>query len=1506
MRAFSQSLQRLIVSGVMCFIMVSAYSQINGEPEICTDGNQNTCKCTTAPILCDIGDLDGYTYQMSPFLHSQDGPQPMCPGQELTTVSQNPTWFGFIAWCEEITLEITYDNCTVGPACGIDFYGLQAAVYSDCSLDPESAIACDTGVEGAVDGYTRVLDLSGMEYERVYYVLVDGWCGSSCSVEVNVVGQCGLAAIDPLEGEIEGDNLLCHSVEGPVTYSIDPHPRDVIYHWYQNGVLLEEGQDVVSQEISFPNPGDYEICVDVSDPPCITEDEDPAPLCMSVTVLEDYADAGMINASPSCPNSAVTFEATGVTTVDGYQQWVFVADENDQIVYTAEGTVGEFNSNECGTYTAYSYNAYPSGIFESPTIGASVSDFTVCQECYCDISSTTLVWEDTEAPIATDLPVNSTVNSLNALGPIPDVSYADNCSGANVSVAGTQVIDADNCDGGTITRTWTTQDNCGNMVTDQQIITLQPLLDQAVIGGNTGLCGGSTSQLTANPGMTTYLWSTGEDTPNITVASTDIYSVTITDASGCTSATSVEVVASDLLLPIIDGNLEICSDESTTLSVSGFDSTVWNTGDTSSSLTVSQGGTYQVTVSDSQGCTGIASVEVTQFEEVDVNILGSGTFCTGESTLHSVMGDYAQILWNTGETADEIVVSSPGDISVTVTTDDGCMATATLLVNAEDELLPTISGDLQLCPGETSTLSVGIFDTYLWSTGETTQSITVTTGGDYTVSVVDVAGCEGSVTATVDEIPPYQVSIFGNDGYCQGSSTELSLNATYDHVLWSNGFNTQSIIVDQAGLYGVTVTNEFGCSQSSDITIFENANLNPLINGALFVCDGQTTSLVVNGNYESIEWNTGEDQATITPSDGTYRVTVTDSFGCSGTSAVTVSSGAALNPNLYGNSLLCPGEVGELTTDLYDSYLWSTGETTQSIEVTESGIYSVTVYDDAGCEGSQLLGVLVAPEISVEIEGETLICFGGGGTLSGTEGFARYRWSTGLESKDLYVTQTGTYQLQVTDDFGCTASSSVDVTVTDQFAPVIEGDLEFCEGESTTLSLSQPYSQYQWSTGENTPTITLTESDNIMVTVTDSQGCSNGTEVAVTKIGFPVPFVSGDIVICEGETTLFTVINQDLTVEAWSTNETTPSIEISEAGDYTVTVTDVNTGCSTATTKTLTINPRPTPEIEGNLDFCSGDFTTLTVAGDYASYLWSNGGTEASTTVNVGGSVSVKVTDEIGCEGEMTVEVREISIPQLFEYTVECNMATLQDYTIYITTDAESVSAGNYTVTSISDGFTITNVPVDEGVEVTYSDAAQVCNAFATIEPPMCSCPEGFVELSVDSSLYIVQYGDDQEVELTTNIDQANISEVIWSPPLPDNCFDCLDYSFENLTEDVSYSVTVVDENGCEESTAFSLDVVRDELVFVPNVLFKGDPVEGRFYPQTKDDDITIITLEIYDRYGTLAFRNSDFDTNNPNAGWDGTIDGTFVQNGVYVYVLMIDIPGIPTIEKHGDITVIN
>jgi len=272
------------------FFAVNLNSQVFGAADPCTDGTQETCECETSPILCTINDLNGFEFDMDTFEHPDDGPEPMCPPPDgNTTTSHNPTWFAFIAWCEDLTLEVTATDCVDGPACvGSDDFGVQAAVFKDCSLDPNSAIACDTDIAGCEDDFTRTLDLIGMTIGNTYYFLVDGCCSSACHIEITVIGDCGVDEIGPWDQDIDGPiEVGCSSSGDTGSYSIEAHPGAIEYHWSVDGVEIESGTEAdgyLGFDYTFPGAGTYEICVDVSNKPCIEVYDEPDPLCIEVMV----------------------------------------------------------------------------------------------------------------------------------------------------------------------------------------------------------------------------------------------------------------------------------------------------------------------------------------------------------------------------------------------------------------------------------------------------------------------------------------------------------------------------------------------------------------------------------------------------------------------------------------------------------------------------------------------------------------------------------------------------------------------------------------------------------------------------------------------------------------------------------------------------------------------------------------------------------------------------------------------------------------------------------------------------------------------------------------------------------------------------------------------------------------------------------------------------------------------------------------------------------------------
>jgi hypothetical protein len=205
-------------------------------------------------------------------------------------------------------------------------------------------------------------------------------------------------------------------------------------------------------------------------------------------------------------------------------------------------------------------------------------------------------------------------------------------------------------------------------------------------------------------------------------------------------------------------------------------------------------------------------------------------------------------------------------------------------------------------------------------------------------------------------------TITGPTSVCDGESVILDAGAGFASYLWSSGETTQTIEVSPSvtTAYSVTVTNTEGCSGTSpDHTVTVNLLPQPVVTGPTSVCDGENVTLDAGAGYASYLWSTGEATQTIevSPSATTvYSVTVTNAEGCSDTSPDhTVTANPPPEPNITGSCFIDPGETATLDAGSgFASYLWSTGETTRTIEVSpgSSALYTVTVTSSEGCDGT--------------------------------------------------------------------------------------------------------------------------------------------------------------------------------------------------------------------------------------------------------------------------------------------------------------------------------------------------------------------------------------------------------------------------------------------------------------------------------------------------------------------------------------------------------------------------
>src|SRR6185503_11173473 len=239
-------------------------------------------------------------------------------------------------------------------------------------------------------------------------------------------------------------------------------------------------------------------------------------------------------------------------------------------------------------------------------------------------------------------------------------------------------------------------------------------------------------------------------------------------------------------------------------------------------------------------------------------ITGGLIICQGESTQLCTPPGAASYLWSTGANTNCITVNQEGLYSVTVTDVNGCSSVCEETVIVISQPVCTITGDLTICLGESTQLCVppGAAG-YLWSTGATTNCITVNTQGLYSVTVTYAGGCNSICSETVIVNPLPLCTITGGLIICQGESTQLCTPPGATSYLWSTGANTNCITVNQEGLYSVTVTDVNGCSSVCEETVIVNPLPICTITGNIPICEGESTQLCAPPGSASYLWSTG-------------------------------------------------------------------------------------------------------------------------------------------------------------------------------------------------------------------------------------------------------------------------------------------------------------------------------------------------------------------------------------------------------------------------------------------------------------------------------------------------------------------------------------------------------------------------------------------------------------------------------------------------------------------------
>ena len=464
-------------------------------------------------------------------------------------------------------------------------------------------------------------------------------------------------------------------------------------------------------------------------------------------------------------------------------------------------------------------------------------------------------------------------------------------------------------------------------------------------------------------------------------------------------------------------------------------------------------GTYDVSVQDDNNCVTNLSLEINEPYPIEAEIETFSENCSDAANTYIIVsasggsGNYGYSLDGINfEESNQFNGLTNGDYSIFIRDDNYCLANFPVNINFSSEIILEVELVPNGCDistgGQATIIASGGGGNFLYSLDNINfqgdSIFSNLTGGDFTAYVVDGNHCEASISFALPNASPIEV---------------------------------HEVIISTISCFGAS--------------------------------DAAITILASGGQGElSYLWNNeiGAYYVENLPP-GTHYLAISDEIGCVYVDTFIFEEPPAIIPEIIGGTQYCQGESGILTTAAeFHSYYWSTQETQQSIEISESGTYEITVTDQNGCFGMADVEIQFHPLPEIEISGSLTYCPGGFTTLNAENEMVDYLWSTGDTISSIQVAQQSAYSLTIIDANGCIDTDTVFVEESTTLNPIITGPLFLCSDDSVLLATSPNYLNYEWSNQSNNSEIWISEPGEYSVTVQDQFGCSGSTSVEIQAL----------------------------------------------------------------------------------------------------------------------------------------------------------------------------------------------------------------------------------------------------------------------------------------------------------------------------------------------------------------------------------------------------------------------
>jgi len=1210
------------------------------------------------------------------------------------------------------------------------------------------------------------------------------------------------------------------------------------------------------------------------------------------------------------------------------------------------GTTGSINLTVTGGTPGYTYIWSNGSTIQDPANLASgnytvtVTDANGCTAVLGPINitqPTAIVLSETHTNVLCFSGANGSIN-LTVSGGTPGYTYAWS--------NGSTIQDPTNLAAGSYTVTVTDANACTSTLT---ISIPQPAaLALTETHVNVTCNGGATGSinLTVNGGTPsyTYIWTNGSTIQDPTGLVQGSYTVTVTDANGCTATLTISITQSTIIT-LTETHVNILCNGGTNgsidLTVSGGTpgyTYSWSNGATTQDITTLSANSYTVTVTDVNSCTSTLTITITQptailLTETHVNVNCNGG-STGSINLTVSGGTPGYTYnWSNGSTIQDPTNLAANNYTVTVTDASACTSTLTITITQNTAITLTETHVNVSCNGGNNgsinlSVSGGVFGySYNWSNGSTLQDPSGLAANTYTVSVTDGAGCTATLSVTITQPTVLVLTETHVNVLCNGASTgSIDLTVTggtsgYTYS-WSNTATTQDISNLAATSYTVTVTDANNCTATISITITESAvivlsetHLDVLCSGGN---SGSIDLTVIGGTpvYSYLWSNGATDEDPINLAANNYTVTVTDANNCTMTFSVTIAEPTALLLSETHVNVSCNGGADgsiDLTvsggTPGY-SYLWSNAATTQDVSSLSFGVYDVTVTDANGCTitltGINITEPAVIALSTVVTDASCYLCTDGSVDLTvngGTPAYT-YIWDNGATTEDLTNIGAGTYCVTVTDANGC--SDNVCVTVIDPGVVIINGvatDVT-CNGINdgsidVTVTNGIPPFTYLWSDGSTTEDLTGIGAGTYTITVTDANSVTASLTFTVNEPPAIVLISAKGDVLCNGGNNGW--IN--LTVSGgvapysflWTTAATTEDLNTLTAGNYDVTVTDAN-GCTAVLTHIIT-EPAALTLSETHQDVsCTGagdGSIDLTVVGGTPtySYNWTGGFiTQDLNSLNAG-SYTVIVTDNNICTATLTITILD-AIPVIMSsgfFDPQCFGENSGTITINVSSGTApfqyAINSGAYQSSNIFNGLTAGS----------YTISVQDANGCVFTSNVTLTDPAA---LSVSVSPVIQSINIGESANISSQVSGNSPFTYSWNPSADLDCNTCANVVATPL-QTTTYTLTVIDANGCADSATAIVEVVYPGTIYLPKAFTPNfDDINDILL--ASGTHVTEFEMLIFNRWGENLFMSNDI-----NSGWDGSYKGELLEPGVFVYICRVTFDNGDSRILRGDVTLL-